>query len=533
MTALALRDYQVAALVAIRQAEQRGVNRQLVALPTGTGKTVIFSHLIQQRGGRTLLLAHRDELLRQAADKLLLVDPSADIGIVKADEDQVEAQTVVASIQTAAQPHRLARLGRGFDTIIVDEAHHAAADTYRRVLAHCGAFDAGGPLLVGFTATPERGDKIGLHEVFEEIVYRLDLLPMIQAGYLSDLRAVQIQLEADFSGLQVRAGDFIERELEAALMAAGAPEQAVEAYQEHAAGRKAIIFTPTVAVAHAMAEAFVWDGIAAAALDGATPTDERRDMLARFGRGDLQVIANCGVLTEGFDEPSVDCIIVARPTRSRPLYVQMIGRGTRPYPGKADCLVIDLVGVTARHDLVSVASLFNLPARRLAARTVSEAIEDVRRADEQEQVELSGRLVAVPVELFRQRRFNWIQAGQRFVLSLGGGSQIVLEPRTEGWAVLEQRQGDQRARIKAFGLPLDYAQGAGEDLARSRGAAHLVDREAPWRQRPASEKQIAVLRRWRVGIRPGLTAGEASDQIASAVARNSFGRELVRGGFRS
>jgi ATP-dependent helicase IRC3 len=239
MSALALRDYQLEALAAVAEAERRGVFRQLVVLPTGTGKTVVFSHLRKLRGGRTLVLAHRDELLRQAVDKLRMVDPSAVVGVVKADEDQVSAPTVVASIQTLAQPARLARLVPNFTTVIVDEAHHAAAETYGRVLEHVGALGAAGPLLVGFTATPERGDKVGLSEVFQEIVYQRGILPMIQAGYLADLRAVQVQLEADFSALRVQAGDFVERELEAALLACDAPEQALEAYQEHAAGRKA------------------------------------------------------------------------------------------------------------------------------------------------------------------------------------------------------------------------------------------------------------------------------------------------------
>ena len=529
MTALVLRDYQHAVLAAVEAAWVLGVRRQLVALPTGAGKTVCFCHLCLRRGGRSLVLVHRDELVRQALDKFRLIDPNADLGVIKAGEDQVEAQTIVASIQTLASAHRLARLVPNFTTVIVDEAHHAAADTYIRVLQHVRAFEADGPLVVGVTATPERGDKIGLDGVFEEIVFQLGILPMIQAGYLADLRGVQVQLEADFGGLHVQAGDFIGREVEAELLACNAPGQVVEAYQGHAAGRKALLFAPTVAVAHAMAAAFVDDGIPAEALDGSTPTDERRDILQRLKTGATRVVANCAVLTEGFDEPSIDCIIVARPTRSRPLYVQMIGRGTRPYPGKADCLVLDLVGATTRHDLQSVASLFNLPPRGLAGRTVSEAVEEQQRAgdreqrrvDEREQSVAAGRLVAAPVELFRQRRFNWIQAGRRFVLLIGGGSDIALEPRDDGWAVLERGQGGQSGRVVASGLPLDYAQGAGEDLARSRGAAGLVDREASWRQRPASEKQLATLRRWRRPVFPGLTAGEASDQISAAVARRS------------
>lgn len=184
--------------------------------------------------------------------------------------------------------------------------------------------------------------------------------------------------------------------------------------------------------------------------------------------------------------------------------------------------MLDLAGATTRHDLQSVASLFNLPATALAGQTVTEAVEqEEHQAAAQGQIAVSGRLVARAVELFKQRRFQWVPVGPRFILSLGGGNQLVLEPRADGWAVLDRRRGESRARVMATGLPLDYAQGAAEDQARLRGVEHLVDREAPWRQRPASEKQLATLRRWRMPVFPGLTAGEASDQISAAVLRRS------------
>jgi ATP-dependent helicase IRC3 len=357
-----LRPYQTDCLDAIEKAVARGLRRLLVALPTGTGKTVIFSHLIQQRAGRALVLAHRDELIEQAAEKILQVAPGSDIGVVKGSRNETTSRIIVASIQTVSRERRLEQL-RDFSTIIVDEAHHAAAETYRRVLTELGAFAKDGPLTVGFTATADRGDKQGLHSVFEEIAFTRGILEMIQAGYLSDIRAIQLRLDVDFRRLHTRHGDFIDTEVEDLLLTANIEKYGVEAYQQHASERKALLFTPTVALAHKMAAAFNRAGIPAASIDGTTDIDIRRRTLAELKAGRIRVLANCMVLTEGFDGPSVDCILMARPTQSRPLYQQIIGRGLRLHPGKDDCLVLDFVGVTTSHDLVTTASLFGVDAK--------------------------------------------------------------------------------------------------------------------------------------------------------------------------
>ncbi|HZA24629.1 MAG TPA: DEAD/DEAH box helicase family protein [Dehalococcoidia bacterium] len=250
--ALTLRPYQEEAIEAVNDASLDGIKRPLVALPTGTGKTVIFANLIDQRPGRALVLAHRDELIRQCQDKLLMVNPDLDTGVVKADENATRANIVVASVQTLARPNRLEQLIGTFNAVVVDEAHHGVADSYQRILEHLGCFSEDGPLTCGFTATPERGDKVGLGDVWERIVYQKTLLEMITAGYLCDLRAKRITLEADFDQVHTPHGDFVERELESALLNADAPKHVVAAYQEHAPGRKALVFTSTVKLAHEM-----------------------------------------------------------------------------------------------------------------------------------------------------------------------------------------------------------------------------------------------------------------------------------------
>src|SRR5438128_3391468 len=267
MIRLTPRPYQHEAVAALLAAAARGVQRPLLVLPTGTGKTIIFALLVQRRGGRALILAHRDELIQQAVDKLHLVDPTMALGVVQAASDELTAPTVVASVQTLSRRPRLARLVPDFHTIVIDEAHHAPAPTSRRILEYCRAWCPDGPLVVGVTATPERGDRHSLREVFDRIVYQKTLLEMMQAGYLVDLRAFQVLLQADFDALRMQHGDFVDAELESLLLAANAPAQVLAAFQAHAADRKALVFTPTVALPYAIAATFRTAGIPAEALE--------------------------------------------------------------------------------------------------------------------------------------------------------------------------------------------------------------------------------------------------------------------------
>src|SRR5213592_196337 len=271
MMRLTPRPYQHEAVAALLAAAARGVQRPLLVLPTGTGKTIVFALLVQRRRGRSLILTHRDELIQQAVDKLHLVDPTLRLKVVQAARDEHTTPTVVASVQTLSRRPRLTRLVPDFQTIVIDEAHHAPAPTYRRILEYCRAWQPDGPLVVGVTATPERGDRHSLREVFDRIVYQKTLLEMMQAGYLVDLRAFQVLLQADFDALRTQQGDFVDAELETLLLAANAPAQVLAAFQAHAADRKALLFTPTVALAYAMAETFCTVGFHAESL-APTPT---------------------------------------------------------------------------------------------------------------------------------------------------------------------------------------------------------------------------------------------------------------------
>ena len=518
-----LRPYQEENVEAIRNAERRGVRRQLSIQPTGCGKTVTFAHAVRQRGrdgSRSLVLAHRDELLQQAKGKFLMVDPTAEVGVVKAQHNEVDAQVVVGSVQTLARERRLEQLlsAGGFASVVVDEAHHATAPSYRRILRAAGSFSDDGPLTLGFTATGSRGDAVGLGEVFQEIVFERGILEMIEAGYLANLRAIRVTTNADLDAVRTRQGDLAAGELGEEMMRADAPREIVAAFLEHAKDRKALCFTPTVRVAHATAAAFREAGVAAEALDGTTPEDERAAILERLSTGETRVLTNCAVLTEGFDEPSIDCVIVARPTKSKPQYIQQVGRGTRRFPGKEDCLILDVVGSTSRHSVVTAATLFGVSPARLATTNVTRAVREEAEEREEAEGRIAARgLKATVVDPFWRPTLHWIEAtgGGHFALPVPNG--VVHLARSGGTWTAYSVQGPLREELIA-GVPLEFAQGVAEDHARKLKAVALSKQKAPWRKDPASEKQLAAIRRFGCATPDGMSKGEASDTLAMLIA---------------
>lgn len=539
---ITLRPYQNEALAAVHGAMQRGIRRPLVALPTGTGKTCLFAKVIEERPGRSLVIAHRDELLRQAGDKINSVTPgaTAKIGYVKAEENDHDTPITIASVQTLSRQNRLEKVAPDYQTVIIDECHHSAAESYLRVIEYFNGFKDDGPLVLGVTATPERGDKIGLDCVFQEIVYQRTMLDMIKEDFLCDLTAIEIKLKVDFNALHTRHGDYIDSEVEAFMKHADAPQHIVEAFKEHAGDRPTIVFTPTVAMAHDIAERFVEAGFAAEGLDGTTPTQERRNILARLKSGQTQIVCNCGVLTEGFDEPSVACIITARPTKSKVLYIQMIGRGTRKYPGKKDCLIMDVVGVPHSHDLQTVTNLFGLPPGALKQKALTDYLAEKEQEElnlaalrEQQRIE-QGKLIAERVDLFgrlpqtpekiahiKKSRVHWLpKQDGRFILSTGQGLLVVSETRA-GWKVEMSAKDYQEVLIDH--LTQEFAIGFAEDHAKELGAGNLIDPNAKWRSGKASDKQLEKLRAWRIPFDAStITKGEASDLMTLAIA--DFGR---------
>lgn len=524
------------AIESVAQSYRRGIRRPLISLPTGTGKTIIFSAILKgaaAKDRRCIVLAHRDELIEQAADKLVQVAPELErsIGVLKAQRHEVDQLITVASVQSLNQRRldRLAGEGVGWDVVICDEAHHAAAASYVRAFEAFGCFDDDPPLTIGVTATPQRADAKDLGEVWEEIVYHRDLLSMMRQGYLCNLRGISIKLaEFKTEQLRTRAGDFVAEEAGEALSDAGAPRHVVGAWLEHATGRKTIVFTPTIALAEETRAEYASRGVRVAMVSGRTPMEERRAILSLFNTGEIQVVCNAQVLTEGFDEPSVECIVIARPTKSQGLYVQMVGRGTRIHPGKADCLVMDVVGASERLDLTTLPRLFGLgedaPEKPLDEDDGSEVwdtIDVLAAAEEREQrLVREGRIVATQVDLFSRQDLTWNLA-RPGVWCLGlQDEMVVLEVDTQSrWSVTVYPRVGVDTVIRE-GLDLHMAMGVAEEYARRAPsfAAALVDKAAAWRQREPSEKQLSALAKWKVVVPDGLTKGEANDLLTQAIA---------------
>jgi superfamily II DNA or RNA helicase len=387
-----LRPYQRAAIDAVLAARRAGVRRMVVCLPTGAGKTVIFSHLARLARRQVLVLAHREELLAQARDKLeraLDGVPGAVVAIEQgAQRAPAEAKVLVCSIRSLHED-RLARVIRGRDVglVIYDECHHAAADDNRRVLRQLGAFDEGWTgTLLGFTATTARGDGKGLDGVFERIVYERALREMIADGYLAPLRGFRVSTAADLTRLSAGGLDFREEELSEAVDIEERNALVARSIQELARDRRTIAFCVTVNHARNLSHACNHLGVRAGIVHGMMPSDARARALADFREGRTQVLTNVGVLTEGFDDPGVSAVAMARPTRSEGLYAQCVGRGTRLHPGKKDCLILDFVDLSTL-SLCTLPSLFGMP-RDLDLR--GDDAGDASRAWQQLQLDVPG-----------------------------------------------------------------------------------------------------------------------------------------------
>ena len=525
-----LRDYQDEAIQAVLAARENGVRRQLVSLATGGGKTIIFSELAKKLNVPTLILAHRDELIQQAVDKLLTVWPQANVGVVKAGQDDFRRPVVVASVQTLARERRLERLASlPWKLMIIDECHHAASRIYHNVVTRLGFLSDQGEtppdqLLLGVTATPKRGDGIGLHEVFEEIVYRKSILDLIRAGYLVDLKGVQILTKVNFGGVKVTRGDFDEHELETLMNTDNCNSLVVRAFQQYAPTRKAIAFTAGVEHARALAGMFRRAGVPADWVCGETPLEQRREILRKYAKGETKVLANYSVFLEGYDDPSTDCIVMARPTKSTALYTQAIGRGSRIFPGKTDCLVLDVAGVSHRHDICSLSSLFGLSRERLARQTISSAVKKAIEAgekpkDETGQLILGYDLVSRTIDIFQRSQFRWVVSGDTMVLAAGPGDDIFLLPAGEGKYRVLLKSKDGQTELTESPLDVGYAQGVAEDYVRARKKRiGFASKNALWRMQKATEKQINLLiKLGHKGPIP-VTAGEVSDLIDKRMA---------------
>lgn len=353
MAGMQLRPYQEAARRSVEDEWLKGSLRTLLVLPTGTGKTIVFAKITEdmvRQGNRVLILAHRGELLEQAADKIRK-STGLISSVEKADRSCLGEwyPVTVGSVQSMQQPKRLEKFPEDyFPVIIIDEAHHAISDGYQRVLQHFS-----GARVLGVTATPDRGDMRNLGQYFETLAYEYTLPKAIKEGYLSPIQALTIPLKLDLSQVGIQNGDFKPGEIGTALD----PylEQIAVEMATYCRNRKTVVFLPLIKTSQKFRDILNEHGFQAAEVNGTS--EDRAEILRDFDAGKYNVLCNSMLLTEGWDCPSVDCIIVLRPTKVRSLYCQMVGRGTRLHPGKDHLLLIDFLWLIERHELCHPANL--------------------------------------------------------------------------------------------------------------------------------------------------------------------------------
>lgn len=466
-----LRPYQKEAKDAIFREWENGRKRTLTVMPTGTGKTILFGSVTEdcvKNGERVLILAHRAELLTQAADKIGKLTGLA-CATEKAEESCLGSwnRVVVGSVQTLCREKRLANFAPNyFDTIIIDEAHHAISDTYKTIIDH---FDES--KLLGVTATPDRGDMKNLGAVFESLAYEYSIKKAINDGYLCRIQAQTIPLSLDISGVGVQAGDYKPGEIANALE----PYlyQIADEMKNYCQGRKTVVFLPLVKISQDFRDILLKKGFRAAEVNGNSP--DRAEILEAFDRGDYDVLCNSMLLTEGWDCPSVDCVVVLRPTKVRGLYCQMVGRGTRLYPGKSNLLILDFLWHTSTHSLCHPANLIcqNEEVARKMTENLEKSgaamdIDEAERQAEEDVVAQREEALAKQLEEMKKRKRKLVDPLQ-FALSIQAEDLSDYVP-SFGWEC-EPASQKQLAALEKYGIFTD-------DIGNAGKAAKLLDRLA-------------------------------------------------------
>lgn len=517
-----LRDYQSEAIDAVESDWQAGHQRVGVSMATGMGKTVIMSHMaLRRRDDRVLFLLHRDTLVEQTTRKLWELDSKMDVGIVKAARNEVDRDVVVASVHTLKRAARREQLGR-FGTVIVDEAHVSASDTYRTVLDDLGAFLPWGPKVAGFSATWSRSDNRGLGDIWQKISYAKGIKWAIKHGFLVMPEAKAVVTDLDLRGVSTAGGDYSEQELGIRMTDDSILNAIIAAYREHAGGRRGVLFAPTVDSAEYFAAGLTRAGFVTEGVYGITPATERAGIYDRYRAGVTQILTSCTALAEGWDAPWCEVAVLARPTLHAGLFVQQVGRVLRPWPGKSSALVLDVVGATKSHSLHALIELEETVVR--------EPGEERDQLDEEEERQAASKWDAkvqgfADVDLFAGTEARWLRtdAGTLFVRT--SENIIFLYADGETWRVGKcPKNSTNGGRWLADGLTAEDALTQASDLAIDEDPS-IVSTKSAWRQgkRAPSEKQVAFA--IQLNIDPqGLTKATISDAINVKLASRVLDR---------
>lgn len=509
-----LRPYQQQAKDAVFRAWEE-VDRTLLVLPTGCGKTIVFAYITQdcvRDGKRVLILAHRGELLQQAADKIERATGLRS-AVEKAEESCIGSwyRVVVGSVQSLTREKRLTQFpGDYFDTIIIDEAHHCISESYRRILEHFS-----GAKVLGVTATPDRGDMKNLGAVFESLAYEYTMPHAIKDGYLSPIQALTIPLKLDLTAVGVQAGDFKASDIGCALE----PylEQIADEMMTHCAERKTVVFLPLVKTSQKFRDILNRKGFRAAEVNG--DSADRCAILEDFDKGKYNVLCNSMLLTEGWDCPSVDCVIVLRPTKVRGLYSQMVGRGTRLYPGKKNLLLLDFLWMTERHELCRPASLI-CESEEVARKMTENIAEAGCPVDlEEAQQKASEDVIAQREEALAKQLYEMRKRKKKLVDPLQYEMSIMAEDLSHyvpafGWECAPPTQ-KQTAALEKYGIFPDEIDNAGK-------AKLLLDRLQKRRTEGlTTPKQIRFLE-GRGFLHVGTWSFEAANNMISRISANGW-----------
>jgi len=537
-----LRPYQQEALDSICENYANGINKQLVVLPTGAGKTVIFSHLplIKQDCLPMLVLAHRSELLDQARTKIMASNPELTVEIEQAERKAGKVDVVVASVATLGRngTPRIEEYPKDyFKSIVIDEAHHAAALSYRRVVDYFSP-----DFLLGVTATPQRSDSTRLIDVFQEIVYYKSIQDLIEDKWLCPLVGFRVKSNTDISQVQITNGDYAQGQLEDIIDTPERNAHIVAAYRDLAPDKKAIVFASGVNHAEHLALSFRQASVETAVIIGTTPREEREEILAHFATGKISVIVNVGVLTEGFDEPSVQAIILAKPTRSALLYTQIVGRGTRLHESKEHCIIIDIADTTKGKKPIGLPTLLGLPPD---FDLQGQSLTDVAKKYEELETFCPGEAVRVlnpedidlaytrinlfmppPPNQFVQEfsKLVWAEIGEdEYHLGLSNDESMRIKCDTLGrWNVTVHDNHAKTTRLLGVVADIREAFARSDKWVQTNRSASmsLLDSSATWRSDSPTDPQKKVLKRIGIPLTSDMTKGMAS-QIISRYYENN------------